>query len=85
MYFHIKFLLNCNYQYDLIVTESNPPPTEEICIQFNKLRSKISLALDLKQVLASCEFELQALRHQYEASSPGKVFYFQFIVNLFIH
>ncbi|XP_077286844.1 DNA methyltransferase 1 associated protein 1 [Arctopsyche grandis] len=51
---------------------TNPPPTNEICQQFNDLRSEISLAIELRQALASCEFELQALRHQYEALNPGK-------------
>ncbi|KOB74181.1 DNA methyltransferase 1-associated protein 1 [Operophtera brumata] len=39
---------------------------------FNELRSDLALVLDLKNALASCEFELQALRHQYEALNPGK-------------
>ncbi|XP_063395424.1 DNA methyltransferase 1-associated protein 1 [Cydia fagiglandana] len=49
-----------------------PTPTEAICKHFNELRSDIALALDLKNALASCEFDLQALRHQYEALNPGK-------------
>ncbi|XP_041985178.1 DNA methyltransferase 1-associated protein 1 [Aricia agestis] len=49
-----------------------PTPTEAICKHFNELRSDLALALDLKNALASCEFELQALRHQYEALNPGK-------------
>lgn len=50
-----------------------PTPTEAICKHFNELRSDLALELDLKNALASCEFELQALRHQYEALNPGKV------------
>ncbi|KAG6456647.1 DNA methyltransferase 1-associated protein 1 [Manduca sexta] len=49
-----------------------PTPTEMICKHFNDLRSDLALALDLKNALASYEFELQALRHQYEALNPGK-------------
>ncbi|CAF4848880.1 unnamed protein product [Pieris macdunnoughi] len=49
-----------------------PTPTEAICKHFNELRSDLALVLDLKNALASCEFELQALRHQYEALNPGK-------------
>ncbi|GBP20445.1 DNA methyltransferase 1-associated protein 1 [Eumeta japonica] len=49
-----------------------PIPTEMICRHFNELRSDISLALDLKTALGSYEYELQALRHQYEALNPGK-------------
>lgn len=57
----------------ILISGTNPPPTNEICQQFNDLRSEISLAIELRQALASCEFELQALRHQYEALNPGKV------------
>ncbi|XP_004926554.1 DNA methyltransferase 1-associated protein 1 [Bombyx mandarina] len=49
-----------------------PTPTEPICKHFNELRSDLALSIDLKNALASCEFELQALRHQYEALNPGK-------------
>lgn len=49
-----------------------PTPTEEICTNFNELRSDLALAFDLKNALSSCEFELQSLRHQYEALNPGK-------------
>lgn len=47
--------------------------TEAICKSFNELRSDLALVLDLKNALDSCEYELQALRHQYEALNPGKV------------
>ena len=33
------------------------------------------LLYELKAALANCEFELQSLRHQYEALNPGKVCY----------
>ena len=57
-----------------ILTDITPTPTEAICKHFNELRSDLALALDLKNALASYEFELQALRHQYEALNPGKVY-----------
>ncbi|XP_045483380.1 DNA methyltransferase 1-associated protein 1 isoform X3 [Harmonia axyridis] len=52
--------------------ELNPTPTEEVCMHFNELRSDMVLLMELKSALASCEFELQSLRHQYEALNPGK-------------
>ncbi|KAL7294912.1 hypothetical protein TKK_0011833 [Trichogramma kaykai] len=52
--------------------DSNPPPTEQICQQFNELRSDIVLHYELKQALNTCNFELQSLRHQYEAMLPGQ-------------
>lgn len=36
------------------------------------------LLMELKGALSTCEFELQSLRHQYEALNPGKV---NFILN----
>ncbi|XP_011495755.1 PREDICTED: DNA methyltransferase 1-associated protein 1 [Ceratosolen solmsi marchali] len=50
----------------------NPPPNEIICQQFNELRSDIVLHYELKGALITCDYELQSLRHQYEALSPGK-------------
>ncbi len=47
-------------------------PTEEICQNFNELRSDLVLLYELKLGLSTCEYELQALRHQYEALAPGK-------------
>merc|ERR1712071_279225 len=52
--------------------ELNPIPTEEICQNFNELRSDLVLLYELKLGLSTCEYELQALRHQYEALAPGK-------------
>lgn len=49
-----------------------PTPTEAICKHFNELRSDLALVLDLRSALVPCEFELQALRHQYEVLNPGK-------------
>ena len=48
-------------------------PTEEICGRFNELRNDMLLLYELKMGLSSCEFELQTLKHQYEALAPGKV------------
>lgn len=53
--------------------ELNPPPTEQICQQFNELRSDIVLHYELRSALSTCDYELQSLRHQYEALAPGKV------------
>lgn len=52
--------------------ELNPTPTEEVCQHFNDLRSDMVLLMELKSALSTCEFELQSLRHQYEALNPGK-------------
>lgn len=52
--------------------ELNPMPTEDICIHFNELRSDMVLLYELKSALATCEYDLQTLRHQYEALNPGK-------------
>ncbi|KAK9497631.1 hypothetical protein O3M35_004322 [Rhynocoris fuscipes] len=52
--------------------EPNPTPTEEICKHFNDLRNDLLLLHELRVAMSSCEFELQTLRHQYEASNPGK-------------
>ncbi|KAG5306128.1 DMAP1 protein, partial [Acromyrmex insinuator] len=52
--------------------ELNPPPTEQICQQFNELRSDIVLHYELRSALSTCDYELQSLRHQYEALVPGK-------------
>ncbi|CAG2058937.1 unnamed protein product [Timema podura] len=53
--------------------ELNPMPTEEICHNFNELRSDMVLLYELKMALATCEFELQTLRHQYRGFEPRKV------------
>ncbi|XP_018567565.1 DNA methyltransferase 1-associated protein 1 isoform X1 [Anoplophora glabripennis] len=52
--------------------ELNPTPTEDICQHFNELRSDMVLLMELKTALGTCEYELQSLRHQYEALNPGK-------------
>lgn len=53
--------------------ELNPTPSEDICQHFNELRSDMVLLMELKAALSTCEYELQSLRHQYEAVNPGKV------------
>jgi DNA methyltransferase 1-associated protein 1 len=65
----IKGLIKASF----LISELNPMPTEEICIHFNELRSDMVLLYELKTALATCEYELQTLRHQYEALNPGKV------------
>ncbi|CAH1163648.1 unnamed protein product [Phaedon cochleariae] len=52
--------------------ELNPTPSEEICQHFNELRSDMVLLIEIKAALSTCEYELQSLRHQYEALNPGK-------------
>jgi len=52
--------------------EMNPMPTEPISVQFNELRNDLLLLYELKMGLSSCEFEMQTLKHQYEALAPGK-------------
>lgn len=49
-----------------------PPPTEEICVAFNELRSDLVLLSELRTALATCTFELESLKHQYETACPGK-------------
>nr|XP_023020626.1 DNA methyltransferase 1-associated protein 1 [Leptinotarsa decemlineata] len=52
--------------------ELNPTPSEEICQHFNEMRSDMVLLMEIKAALATCEYELQSLRHQFEAQNPGK-------------
>ncbi|XP_053687754.1 DNA methyltransferase 1-associated protein 1 [Sabethes cyaneus] len=52
--------------------DPNPPPIEEICVAFNELRSDMVLLCELRTALATCNFELESLKHQYEALCPGK-------------
>ncbi|XP_070563025.1 DNA methyltransferase 1-associated protein 1-like [Ptychodera flava] len=51
-----------------------PMPTEEICFQFNELRSDMVLLYELKLAYANCEFELQTMRHQFDTLAPGRLF-----------
>uniref|UniRef100_A0A182LZE9 DNA methyltransferase 1-associated protein 1 n=1 Tax=Anopheles culicifacies TaxID=139723 RepID=A0A182LZE9_9DIPT len=52
--------------------DPNPPPIEDICVAFNELRSDMVLLCELRTALATCNFELESLKHQYEALCPGK-------------
>lgn len=52
--------------------DPTPPPTEEICTAFNELRSDMVLLCELRTALTTCSFELESLKHQYEAVCPGK-------------
>merc|ERR1712002_899517 len=52
--------------------ETQPSCTEEICSEFNELRSEMVLLYELKNALTNSEFELTSLSHQYEALVPGK-------------
>lgn len=52
--------------------EPQPMPTEEICAEFNELRSDLVLLYELKNALATCEVELQTCKMQYESLCPGK-------------
>lgn len=52
--------------------DPSPPPTEEISNAFNELRSDMVLLCELRTALLTCTFELESLKHQYEAACPGK-------------
>lgn len=56
-----------------LALDLNPTPSEEVCQHFNELRSDIVLLMEIKSALTTCDYELQSLRHQYEALAPGKV------------
>lgn len=62
--------------------ELRPMPTEQICQHFNELRSDMVLLYELKCALANFEFELQTLKHQYEAIQPGKQLEVPAVLNL---
>jgi len=49
-----------------------PMPTEDICQNFNELRNQLLLLYELKQALASSEYDLQTLKMRYELMCPGK-------------
>lgn len=53
--------------------DANPPPTDDICNAFNELRSDMVLLYELRTALATCSFELESLKHQYEMLCPDKV------------
>lgn len=51
---------------------TQPPCTDDICNEFNELRSEMVLLYELKNALTNCEYELTSLKHQYEGLVPGK-------------
>lgn len=65
-------LLNFIASY-LFILEFNPIPTEEITGHFNELRTDIVLLYELKLALATCDYELETLKHRYEVLNPGQV------------
>ena len=64
---------NSYYKFVLYFPEVNPMPTEDITTHFNELRTDIVLLYELKLALATCDYELETLKHQYEVLNPGKV------------
>jgi len=57
----------------LFFVDPAPPPTEDICTSFNELRSDMVLLCELRTALSTCVYEMESLKHQYEAACPGKV------------
>lgn len=53
--------------------DPTPPPSEDICNAFNELRSDMVLLCELRTALSTCVYEMESLKHQYEAACPGKV------------
>jgi len=51
---------------------AQPPATDEICTEFNELRSEMVLLYELKNALTNCEYEMTSLKHQYEGMVSGK-------------
>ena len=68
LYFDDPYL----YPLQELGLETQPPCTEDICTEFNELRSEMVLLYELKNALTNSEFELTSLKHQYEALVPGK-------------
>lgn len=57
--------------------EYSPIPTEDTVTHFNELRQDIVLLYELKIALATCDYELESLKHRFETLAPGKVCYFK--------
>jgi len=57
----------------MYAAELNPMPTKEMVTQYNELRQDIVLLYELKLALANCQYELQTLRHRYEALAADRV------------
>jgi len=47
-------------------------PTEEVCVNFNDLRSDMVLHHELTSALQSCHVEIHTLKHQFETIKPGE-------------
>lgn len=52
--------------------EYSPIPTEDTVTHFNELRQDIVLLYELKIALATCDYELESLKHRFETLAPGK-------------
>ncbi|XP_048757719.2 DNA methyltransferase 1-associated protein 1-like isoform X1 [Ostrea edulis] len=52
--------------------EYNPIPTEDTVTHFNELRQDVVLLYELKIALATCDYELESLKHRFETLAPGK-------------
>lgn len=61
---------------NLFFVEYSPIPTEDTVTHFNELRQDIVLLYELKIALATCDYELESLKHRFETLAPGKVCYF---------
>lgn len=51
---------------DELGLEFNPMPTEEIVTSFNSLRQDIVLLYELKLAMATCQYEMQTLKHRHD-------------------
>ena len=56
----------------LLLLDPHPLQNEEVCQQFNDLRSDMVLHYELKSLLTTCDMEIHSLKHQYEAIKPGE-------------
>jgi DNA methyltransferase 1-associated protein 1 len=65
----------------LYLVEYNPIPTEDTVTHFNELRQDVVLLYELKIALATCDYELESLKHRFETLAPGKVL-FSFRISL---
>lgn len=62
------------------VLEYSPIPTEDTVTHFNELRQDIVLLYELKIALATCDYELESLKHRFETLAPGKVGHFMCVI-----
>lgn len=61
------------YGFEYLFVEYSPIPTEDTVTHFNELRQDIVLLYELKIALATCDYELESLKHRFETLAPGKV------------